>query len=62
MDDFNQSSKQGVWGRLKNALFDDADLQDLRVCVFRADDRVYRGIALPVEHWKLSAFPEQGVM
>lgn len=67
MDDFNQSSKQGVWGRLENALFEDVDVQDLRVSVFggpvfHADDRVYRGIALPAEYWKLLVFQEQGVM
>lgn len=67
MDDFNQSSKQGVWGRLENALFEDVDVQDLRVSVFggpvfHADDRVYRGIALPAEYWKLLVFQDQGVM
>ena len=67
MDDFNQSSKQGVWGRLENALFEDVDVQDLRVSVFggpvfHADDRIYRGIALPAEHWKLLVFQEQGFM
>lgn len=67
MDDFNQSSKQGVWGRLENDLFEDVDVQDLRVSVFggpifHTDDRVYRGIALPAEYWKLLVFQEQGVM
>lgn len=67
MDDFNQSSKQGVWGRLENALFEDVDIQDLRISVFggpifHADDREYRGIALPVEYWKLLVFQEQGVL
>lgn len=67
MDDFNQSSKQGIWGRLENALFEDVDVQNLRVSVFggpvfRADDRVYRGIALPAEYWKLLVFQEQSVM
>lgn len=67
MDDFNQSSKQGVWGRLENSLFEEVDVQDLRVSVFggpvfHADDRVYRGIALPAEYWKLLVFEERGVM
>lgn len=67
MDDFNQSNRQGVWGRLENALFEDVDVQDLRVSVFggpvfRADDRVFRGIALPAEYWKLLVFQEQGTM
>lgn len=34
MDDFNQSTKQGVWGHLENALFEEVDVQDLRVSVF----------------------------
>lgn len=67
MDDFNQSSKQGVWGRLENALFEEVDVQDLRVSlfggpVFHADDRVYRGVALPAEYWKVLVFQAQGVM
>lgn len=67
MDDFNQSSKQGVWGQLENALFEEVDVQDLRVSVFggplfHTDDRVYRGIALPAEYWKLLVFQQQGVM
>lgn len=67
MDDFNQSSKQGVWGRLENALFEEVDVQNLRVSVFggpifHADDRVYRGVALPAEYWKVLVFQEQGVM
>lgn len=67
MDDFNQSSKQGVWGRLENALFEEVDVQDLRVSVFggpvfHTDDRVYRGVALPAEYWKVLVFQEQGVM
>ncbi|NKG21832.1 DNA/RNA non-specific endonuclease [Paeniglutamicibacter sp. ANT13_2] len=67
MDDFNQSSKQGVWGRLENALFEDVDVQNLRISVFggpifHADDREYRGVALPAEYWKLLVFQEQGVV
>ncbi len=34
MDDFNQSSQNGIWGRLENALFEDVDVEDLRVSVF----------------------------
>ncbi|WP_367281548.1 DNA/RNA non-specific endonuclease [Paeniglutamicibacter sulfureus] len=30
MDDFNQSSQEGIWGRLENALYEDVDVQDLR--------------------------------
>ncbi|MGV8857428.1 DNA/RNA non-specific endonuclease [Rhodoglobus sp.] len=33
MDDFNQSSRQGLWGRLEDALYEDVDVDDLRVSV-----------------------------
>lgn len=65
MEDFNQSSKNGVWGRIEDALFADVDVQDLRASVFggpvfQDDDRVYRDTPLPREYWKIVAFVEQG--
>jgi endonuclease G len=67
MDDFNQSSQDGLWGRLENALYEDVDVQDLRASVFagpvfRSDDRLYRDVALPAEYWKLLVFREQEVL
>jgi endonuclease G len=67
MDDFNQSSKNGVWGRLEEAVFADADVQDLRISVFggpvfQDNDRQYRGVQLPREYWKILAYVEQGVL
>lgn len=67
MDDFNQSSQNGIWGRLENALYEDVDVEDLRVSVFggpvfHPDDRVYRGIVLSSEYWKLLVFQDQGVL
>lgn len=67
MDDFNQSSQDGLWGRLENALYEDVDVQDLRASVFagpvfRSDDRLYREVALPSEYWKLLVFQEHGVL
>lgn len=66
MDDFNQSSKDGVWGRLEEAVFADVDVQDLRVSVFggpvfQDTDREYRGVKLPREYWKVLAYVEHGV-
>ena len=66
MDDFNQSSKDGVWGRLEEAVFADVDVQDLKVSVFggpvfQDNDREYRGVRLPREYWKILAYVEQGV-
>ncbi|WP_104787954.1 MULTISPECIES: DNA/RNA non-specific endonuclease [Streptomyces] len=65
MDDFNQSAKQGVWGALEDAVFDDVDVDDLRISVFggpvfQDDDRVYRGVRIPREFYKVIAFTENG--
>ncbi len=67
MDDFNQSHQDGLWGRLEDALYEDVDVEDLRVSVFggpvfRDDDSTYRGTALPREYWKLVAFMENGTL
>ncbi|MFC4506110.1 MULTISPECIES: DNA/RNA non-specific endonuclease [Streptomyces] len=65
MDDFNQSSKNGVWGQLEDAVFADVDVDDLRVSmfggpVFQDNDRAFRGVRLPREFWKIIIFTEQG--
>jgi endonuclease G len=65
MDDFNQSARNGVWGRLEDAVFADADVEDLKVSVFggpvfQDEDRLYREIRLPREFWKVLAFREGG--
>lgn len=65
MDDFNQSGKNGVWGRIEDAVFADVDVDDLKVSAFGGpvlhdDDRSYRGTPLPREYWKVIAFMEQG--
>lgn len=65
MDDFNQGSQGGVWGRLEDAIFADVDVEDLKVSVFggpvfRDDDRVFRQIRIPREFWKIIAFVEAG--
>jgi endonuclease G len=67
MDDFNQSMRQGLWGRLEDAVLSDVDVDDLRVSVyggpvFRSDDRVFRGVALPREYWKVIAFTSAGTL
>ena len=67
MDDFNQSARDGLWGRLEDAVFEDVDVDDLRVSVyggpvFGQDDRVFRGVLIPDEFWKVIAFVEAGVL
>ncbi|HEX6346774.1 DNA/RNA non-specific endonuclease [Umezawaea sp.] len=66
-DDFNQSARDGLWGRLEDALYADVEVDDLRVSVsggpvFGGDDRVFRGVALPREFWKVITFAEAGVL
>lgn len=67
MDDFNQSSQEGIWGQLENALYEQVDVEDLKVTVFggpvfQLSDQVYRGVGLPSEYWKLIAFKEDGLL
>lgn len=65
MDDFNQSSKGGLWGRLEDAVFADTEVDALRVSVFggpvfQDDDRAYRGVRIPREFWKVIAYVQDG--
>ncbi len=65
LDAFNQAARNGLWGRLEDALYEDAEVDDLRVSVmagpvFGADDRVYRGVAVPREFWKVIAHTTGG--
>ncbi|MFF0204459.1 DNA/RNA non-specific endonuclease [Streptomyces sp. NPDC005017] len=65
MDDFNQSSKDGLWGVLEDAVFADVDVDDLKVSVFggpvfQTDDRTFRNVQIPREFWKIITFTENG--
>lgn len=65
MDDFNQSARQGLWGRLEDAVLADVDVDDLKISVyggpvFHDDDRVFRGVKIPREFWKVIAFLRDG--
>lgn len=65
IEDFNQSSKQGIWGKLEDAVFEDVDVENLRVSViggpiFREDDREFRGVKIPREFYKVLAYVEAG--
>ncbi len=67
MDDFNQSSKGGVWGRLEDAVFQDTEVEGLKISVFggpifREDDREFRGVLIPREFWKIISFMEDGAL
>jgi endonuclease G len=63
MENFNQSQKGGLWGKLEDAVFEDTDVDDLKVSifggpVFRDDDRQFRQIKIPRAFWKVIVFVE----
>jgi endonuclease G, mitochondrial len=65
MDNFNQSSAGGIWGRLEDAVFQEVDVENLKISVFggaifRSDDKTYRGAKIPKEFFKIIAYSEQG--
>lgn len=67
LDDFNQSTKHGLWGELENAIFEDVDVDDLRVSVFggpifKDTDFAYRNVLVPRSFWKLIAYAEGGIL
>ncbi len=54
---YNQSSRKGLWGDLENLIFEQAELQDIRLSVqggpiFGDDDIPYRGAQIPRAFWK----------
>lgn len=64
---FNQSKLKGLWGKLENAVFDEAEPNDLKVSLFAgpilaADDPRYRrpeedlDVQIPTEYWKVVLF------
>lgn len=65
MDNFNQSGLGGIWGKIEDAVFEETDVDNLKVSVFggpifRSDDRVFRGVKLPREFFKVLAYVENG--
>lgn len=65
MDDFNQGDLGGVWGRLEDAVFNEVDVDNLRVSVFggpvfRTDDRVFKSVKIPREFYKVIVYVESG--
>jgi endonuclease G len=64
---FNDSGRAGLWGLLEDAIYDDVDVDDLRVSVLggpvlQESDMEYRGIRVPGEFWKVIAFVESGTL
>ena len=65
MDDFNRSSKRGVWGQLENSLLSQERLDHLRVSllggpVLAVDDPYYQGHQVPQIFWKLVVYSMGG--
>ncbi|HEU4444593.1 MAG TPA: DNA/RNA non-specific endonuclease [Nitrososphaeraceae archaeon] len=63
METFNQSKLGGLWGLLEDAVFENTDVENLKVSifggpVFRENDPEFRGAKLPREFWKVIAFVE----
>ncbi|TGE18900.1 DNA/RNA non-specific endonuclease [Hymenobacter elongatus] len=63
IENFNQSSQGGIWGKLEDAIFEQVDVQNLRVSVFggpifHAEDRAYRGVQIPREFYKVLVYVE----
>ena len=58
----NQSRQKGLWGRLENMIFEkgvaiesgmDSKISVFNGPIFKEDDRVYKGIQIPMEFWKV---------
>ena len=67
LDDFNQSSRHGLWGELEDAIFADVEVDDLRLSVFggpifKDGDLLYRGVLVPRSFWKVIAYVERGTL
>jgi endonuclease G len=67
MDNFNQGHLGGIWGKLEDAIFEDVDVDNLKVSViggpiFRADDRVFREVKIPREFYKIIIYVESGTL
>jgi endonuclease G len=67
LDDFNQSSRHGLWGELEDAIFEDVDVDDLRLSVlggpiFKDTDLLYRDVLVPRSFWKVIAYVEGGTL
>jgi endonuclease G len=67
MDKFNQSAKGGIWGKLEDAVFEEVDVDDLKISIFggpifHEDDQIYRNVKIPREFWKVIIFVENNIL
>jgi endonuclease G len=57
----------GLWGELEDAVYEDVDVDDLRISVFggpvfKDTDFLFRGVLVPRSFWKLIAYVESGTL
>lgn len=67
LDKFNQGNKGGIWGKLEDAVFEEVEVENLKVSlfggpVFHEDDKIYRNTKLPREFWKVIMYVENQVL
>lgn len=67
LDAFNQEAKQGLWGALEDAIFDDVEVDDLRVSliggpIYKPTDLLYRDVLVPRSFFKVIAYVEAGAL
>ena len=63
MDKFNQGNKGGIWGKLEDVVFEEVDVENLKISLiggpmFHEDDKSYRNTKLPREFWKVIIYVE----
>jgi len=67
LDDFNQSRQHGLWGELEDAIYEDTEIDDLRISVlggplFKPTDFPYRDVLVPRSFWKVVAYVERDAL
>lgn len=67
MDDFNQSARSGIWGKLEDEVYECVDIDNLRISVisgpvFQDDDKIYRKVQIPREFFKVLIYKEKSVL
>ncbi|HST39027.1 MAG TPA: DNA/RNA non-specific endonuclease [Conexibacter sp.] len=67
LDDFNQSSKQGLWGELEEEIYAGVRVDALRISlfggpIFKDNDFAHLGVLVPRSFWKVIAYVEGGTL
>jgi endonuclease G len=67
MDTFNRSDLKGIWGKLENEIAQENSVAASRLSefggpIFAAGDKVYRGVLVPSDFFKIVAWAEDGAL